>query len=63
VLEVDLQRRRVALTMRLAEAAAPRRDAPSKRIDPAARPRQAPSAREPAPRGAMAEALARALKR
>jgi uncharacterized protein len=61
VLEVDLARRRVALTMRLADAAAPRRDAaPRAEQGPRARP---PARSEPAPRGAMADALARALKR
>jgi uncharacterized protein len=73
VLEVDLQRKRVALTMRLADTASARRDGPARdaaargaptRAPDAARPRPAAPARnDPAPRGAMAEALARALKR
>jgi uncharacterized protein len=67
VLEVDLARKRIALTMRLADAAAARpADA---RAQPAARPggppraRPAPAREAPAARGAMAEALAKALKR
>jgi uncharacterized protein len=74
VLEVDLQRKRIALTMRMSDDPA-RREAPSgprpanAGARPAAngarpRPSAPPPARsEPAPRGAMAEALARALKR
>ena len=77
VLEVDLARKRIALTMRLSDAAAPRREAQAPgaarsarggrppsggaRPRPAAAP--APRPAETAPRGAMAEALARALKR
>jgi len=74
VLEVDLQRKRVALTMRLSddparrEAPAGARPANAGARPPASgarpRPSGAPPARnEPAPRGAMADALARALKR
>ncbi len=75
VLEVDLARKRVALTMRMTDDPA-RREAPSgaRPANAGARPadnrgtRPRPSAppparNEPAPRGAMAEALARALKR
>lgn len=72
VLEVDLQRRRIALTMKLDEAAArapsrsPQRD--SDRIPRRESPRPAQRvpgacAGEPARNGVMADALARALKR
>ncbi len=73
VLEVDLQRRRVALTMRLDEApsrertgGAPRQSAEADRNRRS--PRPAPRAQnsrtaEPGGNGVMAEALARALKR
>ena len=73
VLEVDLQRRRVALTMRLDEApsrertgGAPRQSAEADRNR--RHPRPAPRAQnsraaEPGGNGVMAEALARALKR
>ena len=72
VIEVDLQRRRVALTMKLDEV--PRDRAPGgsqrsmdqkpRRADTHSRPRP-PSARpsEPSGNGVMAEALSRALKR
>ncbi len=72
VLEVDLQRRRIALTMKLDEAAprapsgSPQRDSDRSPRRPNPRPAQrAPGARaaEPAGNGVMAEALARALKR
>jgi uncharacterized protein len=63
VLEVDMQRRRIALTMRLGDA--PQRGRPD-----AARPVQRPQGRadvrrsnEPQSNGIMAEALQRALKR
>ena len=72
VLEVDQQRKRIALTMRLDDSARrvrdenpdpARRDAASRRAQhgPAARRREPEPER--APSGAMAEALARALKR
>jgi uncharacterized protein len=68
VLEVDLQRKRIALTMRLDDSAKRTRDERGEtRRDGAARPaaRQHAGRREPesAGGGAMAEALARALKR
>ncbi|MDA8349765.1 MAG: Tex family protein [Pseudomonadota bacterium] len=73
VLEVDLQRRRVALTMRLDEApsrertgGAPRPSGGADRSRGNSRPApRAPAARaaEPGGNGVMAEALARALKR
>jgi protein Tex len=69
VLEVDLARKRIALTMKLAEAPAaakpqdkPREAAPRK---PQARPQRAQAPRKPQerkPEGAMADALARALR-
>ena len=58
VLEVDLQRRRIALTMRLADTAA--RDRPAQR--PASRP-DSKRRDEPQGNGIMADALRRALKR
>ena len=71
VLEVDLQRRRVALTMKLGEAPRSRPGEATLRgsdrgRSPPPRPAQgAPKGRPPAPQGngVMAEALARALKR
>jgi uncharacterized protein len=69
VLEVDQQRKRIALTMRLDDSAKRARDESGGdvRRDPAARPAQrgqgARREPEPAPNGAMAEAFARALKR
>jgi uncharacterized protein len=69
VLEVDQQRKRIALTMRLDDSAKRTRDenAGDRRREPAARPaqREQPKRREPeaAGNGAMAEAFARALKR
>ncbi|MGC8519201.1 MAG: Tex family protein [Steroidobacteraceae bacterium] len=73
VLEVDLQRRRVALTMRLDEApsrertgGAPRPNAQADRDRRGSRPvarAQNARAAEPGGNGVMAEALARALKR
>jgi uncharacterized protein len=72
VLEVDLQRRRVALTMRLGEAA-PRARPESGRAGPGARDRGRPPHpgsqphahrnAEPQGNGVMADALKRALKR
>jgi uncharacterized protein len=64
VLEVDLARKRIALTMRLAEDAArrPSSGGPGRAAAPAA-PRRETKPPAPAPRGAMAEALAKALKR
>src|SRR5690606_2784160 len=59
VLEVDVARKRIALSMRLDETA-PRRGEPSARP---ARGKPAPAQRERKPEGAMAEALARALHR
>ncbi|HEX5045742.1 MAG TPA: Tex family protein [Gammaproteobacteria bacterium] len=75
VLEVDRQRKRIALTLRLDDSAKRVRDErPDDRRDAGARSAQRPQAPrrepdrtrrepEPAPSGAMAEALARALKR
>jgi uncharacterized protein len=74
VLEVDLQRRRIALTMKLDEAPARGRPEQSRSSQPsregrggggrASRPQQGSSRpREPEGNGVMAEALARALKR
>jgi uncharacterized protein len=63
VLEVDAQRKRIALTMRLDDSQAgsrERRDGPRDRVPPAAPSRERPS---PAASGAMAEALAQAFKR
>jgi Transcriptional accessory protein len=58
VLEVDEKRKRIALTMRLADEA-PRADAKrGERVAPAR-----PSRPAPQPQGAMADALARAMKR
>jgi uncharacterized protein len=68
VLEVDQQRKRIALTMRLEESAQRVRDnaggEPRRDRDSRPQQRQQPR-REPEPMGsgAMAEALARALKR
>jgi uncharacterized protein len=63
VLEVDLQRRRIALTMRLSDEAA----RPSPRRNDRTPAPQAKGGKEqrptPAPTGAMAAALARAIKR
>jgi uncharacterized protein len=62
VLEVDIPRKRIALSMRSdaakGEAEPPRREARG----PAGKPRSK-AAPQPAPQGAMAEALAQALKR
>jgi uncharacterized protein len=59
VVEVDVQRKRVALTMRLGDAAPAARD-PSA---PKATPKQVRQAATPAPAGgAMADALARAMR-
>jgi uncharacterized protein len=67
VLEVDVARKRVALTMRLDDSADRSRSAGSSPSSPApARgPRRESSRREPEPQGngAMADALARAFKR
>jgi uncharacterized protein len=64
VLEVDLERKRIALTMRLADDAArrPASGGPGRAAAPAA-PRRETKPPAAAPRGAMAEALAKALKR
>jgi len=63
VLEVDENRRRIALTMRLDEQAArPRGDLPSPKREPRPGTRR-PAAAQPAGGGAMAEALAQAFKR
>jgi protein Tex len=66
VLEVDQQRKRIALTMRLDDSAKRARDenAGDRRREPATRPAQrAQRAPEAAQNGAMADAFARALKR
>jgi uncharacterized protein len=63
VLEVDLQRRRVSLTMRLSDEAArtsPKRDDRTPAPQAKGKKEQRPA---PAPTGAMAAALARAIKR
>jgi uncharacterized protein len=63
VLEVDTQRKRIALTMRLDDSQAgprERSDGPRHRAPPAAPTRERPS---PAANGAMAEALSQAFKR
>jgi protein Tex len=78
VLEIDLARKRIALTMRLDDAARPRNEAPRSRDD-ASRSQSSGSPRSAAPRqqqqnrqpvepvgvgaGAMAEALAAALRK
>ena len=72
VLEVDLQRNRIALTMRLDQSAAdhaegktaPRRNERSRNDKPAGQRQQRPAQREqPAPQGAMGAALAAALQK
>lgn len=64
VLEVDVARKRIALTMKLDEA--PARGAPAPRRDerPGGRPQNTPKPRAPEPQGSglMAEAFANALK-
>ncbi|WP_323003697.1 Tex family protein [Denitromonas sp.] len=67
VLEVDLQRKRIALTMRLSDTPADGRK-PAQRQDtnrdkPAARGARPPRKDAPQPQGNMAAALARALKK
>jgi len=69
VLEVDVARKRIALSMRK-DAAAPATGAPSQRQDETAgrsgdrnKPRDRRPAAAPQPQGAMADALARAFKR
>jgi uncharacterized protein len=64
VLEVDLARKRIALTMRLADDTVrrPSSGGPGRAAGPAA-PRREATPPAAAPRGAMAEALAKALKR
>lgn len=61
VLEIDEKRKRIALTMRLEELAARSRDTPRDSRPPVQRPPR--SQPEPQGGGAMAEALANALKR
>jgi len=63
VLEVDLKRQRIALTMKLDVAPADRRDEgrPAQRNDP--RPAAKPRAPEPQGNGAMADALAQAFRK
>jgi uncharacterized protein len=69
VLEVDQQRKRIALSMRLDDSAKRVRDenAPGSRRDRDARPAQREEAKRRAPESAqnsaMADAFARALKR
>jgi uncharacterized protein len=65
VLEVDVQRRRISLTMRLDEAPQASSRAPDARGETSPRDRQSPELkrspmREPKPAGAMAMALERA---
>lgn len=67
VLEVDLARKRIALTMRMDDAPAPKRDEP-RAARPQPRNERAPQRQpqreaRPAPGGALADAFARALKR
>ncbi len=63
VLEVDLQRKRIALTMRMSDEPTRATDNAAQRRD--SRPAQRSSRPDPrpAPAGSMADALARALKR
>ncbi|MFV0663207.1 Tex family protein [Denitromonas sp.] len=67
VLEVDLQRKRIALTMRLSDTPADGRKPGSRpdtqRDKPAPRGARPPRKNAPAPEGNMAAALARALKK
>jgi protein Tex len=64
VLEVDLARKRIALTMRLEESAArPRAKEPPAREPTRGSPGQRAPSREPQGSGAMAEAFAKALKK
>ncbi len=66
VLEVDLKRKRIALSMRLNEQAASKERAPSRdsrRDDRRPAPPQQQRQSPPAPGGALAEAFARAKKR
>ena len=66
VLEIDLQRRRIALTMRLGDAAARGRPDERDRSRATQRPRgraDLPRSNEPPGNGIMADALKRALKR
>ena len=63
VLEVDEQRRRVALSMRLDEAVAPKRVEAGQRGAAPSKAKPQPQERRPQASGAMADALARALKR
>ncbi len=65
VLEVDANRKRIALTMRLDDSAERARPAGGSPSSAARTPRREAPRREPEPQGngAMAEALARALKR
>jgi len=66
VLEVDLQRKRIALTMRMGDEAAPAaRNSGRDNAPRGGRPKGGkPAQQAPAPAGgAMADALARALKR
>ena len=67
VLEVDLQRKRIALTMRLSDAPAdgrkPAQRQDAKRDKPAPRGARPPRKDAPQPQGNMAAALARALKK
>jgi len=63
VLEVDLARKRIALTMRLSDEAAPARK-PSDNNIPRGQPRpQARREERPAPAGALAAAFAKAIKK
>ena len=65
VLEVDLPRKRIALTMKLGEAAPKPQDKPREAAAKKPQPQRPPAPRKPQqrkPEGAMADALARALR-
>ncbi len=64
VLEVDLPRKRIALSMKLDAPVGEKRGEPGRGPNRGAAPsKSAPRAAGPAPSGALADALARALKR
>jgi uncharacterized protein len=71
VLEVDLARKRIALTMRLSDEVAPKATAqkpqanqePRRKDHKGAPPPRQPARERPAPTGTMADALARALRK
>lgn len=63
VLEIDEKRKRVSLTMRLEEKSEPRSSDKSSSAKPVNKPKQPAVPTKPQPGGAMADALARALRR